>query len=101
MRHRAAEFFERHVLARHRLHHIGSGDEHVRGLAHHEDEVGHRWRIDGATGTGPEDDRDLRHDARRLHIASEDAAIGGKADHTFLNASARTVVQTDHRRTGR
>ena len=42
VRHRAAELLERHLLARHRLHHIGPGDEHVRRALDHQDEVGDR-----------------------------------------------------------
>ena len=36
VRHGAAELLERDVLARHRLDHVGAGDEHVRGVLHHE-----------------------------------------------------------------
>ena len=46
------------------LHHVGAGDEHVARVAHHEDEVGHRRRIDVAAGARPHDDADLRDDAR-------------------------------------
>ena len=46
----AAEFFGGDDLVGHGLHHVGSGDEHVAGVLHHEDEVGHRGRIDVAAG---------------------------------------------------
>src|SRR5258708_30765169 len=46
----AAEFFGRDHLVGDGLHHIGAGDEHVAGVLHHEDEVGHRRRIDVAAG---------------------------------------------------
>ena len=45
----------RHGLVGHRLHHVGAGDEHVGAVLHHEDEVGHRRRIDGAAGAGAHD----------------------------------------------
>ena len=48
--HRPAELLQRDVLAGHRLHDVGAGDEHVRRLADHEDEVGHRRRVHGAAG---------------------------------------------------
>ncbi len=94
--HRAAEFFEGHVFAGHRLDHVGAGDEHVARLADHEDEVGHRGRVDGAAGARAEDHRDLRDDARGLHVAEEDAAVGGEADHALLDAGAGAVVEADH-----
>ena len=42
VRGRAAELLERDLLARHRLHDLGAGDEHVRGLLDHQNRVGHR-----------------------------------------------------------
>ena len=64
VRHRAAELLEGRLLAGHRLDHIGARDEHVRGVLHHEDEVRHRRRVDGAAGAGAHDDADLRDHAR-------------------------------------
>ena len=97
MAHRAAELLERDVLAGHRLHDVGTGDEHVRRLADHEDEVGHRRGVDGAAGARAEDHRDLRDDARRLHVAVEDAAVAGEADDALLDAGAGAVVEADDR----
>ena len=57
---RSAEFFKRHLLTGNCLDNIGTGDEHVRFLAHHEDEVGHGGAVDRAACTGAEDHRDLR-----------------------------------------
>jgi len=51
-----AELFRRHNLVGHGLHHVGTGDEHVAGVAHHEDEVGHRGRIDIAARARAHDD---------------------------------------------
>ena len=96
--HRPAELLERDVLAGHRLHDVGAGDEHVRRLADHEDEVGHRRRVDGAAGARAEDHRDLRHDARRQHVAVEDAAVAGERDDALLDAGAGAVVEPDDRR---
>ena len=50
---RAAELLESNLLARHRLHHIGARDEHVRRPLHHEDEVRDRRRVHRATRAGP------------------------------------------------
>jgi hypothetical protein len=95
--HRAAEFLQGDVFAGHRLHDVRAGDEHVARLADHEDEVGHRRAVHGAARTGPENHRDLRDDARRQHVAVEDAAVGGEADHTLLDAGACAVVEADDR----
>ena len=96
--HGAAELLERDLLAGDRLHHVGPGDEHVRRLADHEDEVGHGRRVDGAAGARSEDHADLRHDARRQHVAVEDAAVAGQRDHALLDAGAGAVVEADDRR---
>ena len=100
VRHGAAELLERDLLTGDRLHDVGARDEHVRRLAHHEDEVGHRRRVDRTTGARPEDHRDLRDDTGRLHVAAEDAAVAGKAHHTLLDAGTGAVVEPDHRRAG-
>src|SRR6185295_6287600 len=68
---RAAELFRGDDLVGDGLHHVGTGDEHVRGVLHHEDEVGHGGRIDVAAGARPHDDADLRDYARRNDIAAE------------------------------
>ena len=47
---RAAQFLGCDDLVGHRLHHVRAGDEHVARVAHHEDEIGHRRRIDVAAG---------------------------------------------------
>ena len=84
----AAQLLLRHRLVRHRLHHIGPGDEHVGAVLHHEDEVGHRRRIDRAAGAGPHDQRDLRHHARGQHVALEHLGIAGERGDAFLDARA-------------
>ena len=61
--HRAAQLLERHLLVRHRLDHVRSGDEHVAGVFHHEDEVGDRGGVDRAARARPHDHADLRDDA--------------------------------------
>jgi hypothetical protein len=97
VRHGAAELLLRDVLTGRRLHDIGTGDEHVRRLLHHEDEVRHCRRVDRAAGAGPEDDADLRDDAARLDVAEEDAAVARQAHDAFLDARARAVVEPDER----
>ena len=76
---RAAKFFGRDDFVRHGLHDVGAGHEHVGRVAHHEDEVGHRRRIDVAAGARAHDDADLRDDAGREHVAGEDFAVAASA----------------------
>ena len=97
----AAELLERHVLAGHRLHHVGARDEHVAGVLHHEDEVGQRRRVDRAARAGPEDHRDLGHDARGPGVAVEDAAVGVERRHALLDPRAGAVVEPDDRQAHR
>ena len=98
--HGAAELLEGDVLAGDRLHHVGAGDEHVRGALHHEDEVGHGRRVDGAAGARPQDHADLGDHARRRDVAVEDAAVGVQRDDALLNARPGAVVEPDHRDPG-
>ncbi len=95
--HRSAELLELHLLAGHGLDHVGAGDEHVRGLLHHEDEVGHGGRVDGAARARAHDQRDLRDHAGALHVAHEHVAVGAERDHALLDARAARVVDADHR----
>src|SRR5918999_257602 len=45
---RAAELFVGHLLLGDGAHRVRAGDEHVRSVADHEDEVGHGRRVDSA-----------------------------------------------------
>ena len=44
---------------------------------------------------GPEDDRDLRHDARGASVATEDAAVGVETRDALLDARAGAVVEAN------
>ncbi len=96
--HRAAELLEFDLLAGHGPDHLGAGDEHVRGLLDHEDEVGHRRRVDGAAGARPHDHADLRDHARALDVADEDVAVGAERDDALLDPGTAGVVEADHGR---
>ena len=95
----AAQLFGRHVFLRHRLHNIGTGDEHVGRVLHHEDEVCHGGRIDVAARARAHDHGNLRHHAGRQHVALEHFAITGERGDAFLDARAARIQQADHRRT--
>ena len=56
-------------------------------------------RVHRAAGARAEDHRDLRDHAGRQHVAVEDPAVAGEADHALLDAGAGAVVEADDRRT--
>ena len=97
---RAAEVLEAHVLAGHRLDHVGAGDEHVAGALHHEGEVGDGRGVDRAARARPHDQRDLRDDAGGHHVAVEDLGEQAERDHALLDAGAAAVVDPDDRAAG-
>ncbi len=95
-----AQLLRRDLLVGDGLHHVGAGHEHVGGVLHHEDEVGHGRRIDIAAGTRAHDDADLRDDAGGEHVAEEHLAVAAERRHALLDARAARVEQADHRRPG-
>ena len=97
MRHRTSQFFLRDDFVGDGLHNIGAGNEHVARILHHEDEVCHRWRIDGTTCARPHDHADLRHHTTGQHIALEHLGIAAERRHTFLDARTAAVVKADNR----
>ena len=54
-------------------------------------------RVDGAARARPHDERDLRHDAGRLHVAPEDLRVAGERDDALLDPRAARVVDPDDR----
>ena len=70
----------------------------MRGLLDHEDEVGHRRRVDGAAGARAHDHADLRDHSGALDVADEDVAVGAERDDALLDPGAAGVVEADHRR---
>ena len=96
VRHRPAQRLEVDLLASDRLDHVGAGDEHVRGLLDHEDEVGDRRRVHGAAGARAHDQADLRDHARAVHVAQEHVAVGAERHDALLDAGAAGVVDPDH-----
>ena len=97
---RAAEFLEADLLAGHRLDHVRSGDEHVRGLVHHQREVGDRRRVHRAARARPHDQGDLRDHAGREHVPVEDLGEQPERDHALLDPGPAAVVDADHRAAG-
>ena len=97
VRHRPAQLLEPDLLAGDRLDHVGAGDEHVRGLLDHEDEVGDRRRVHRAARARAHDQADLGDHARAADVAHEHVAVGAERDDALLDARAAGVVDADHR----
>jgi hypothetical protein len=92
---RAAEFLEGDVLAGDGLDHVRAGDEHVRGLVDHDDEVGQRGGVDRAAGGRAHDQRDLRDDAGGVHVAEEDLREGPSATTpSWIRAPPPSLIPT-------
>ena len=94
----ATELFGGDDLVGNGLHHIGAGDEHVAGVLHHEDEVGHGRRIDVAAGAGAHDHGDLRDHAGGDHVAAKHIGVSCECGDAFLDARAAGIVEADDRR---
>ena len=86
------------LLMGHGLHDVGAGDEHVARALDHHGEVRHRRRVDSAAGARSEDDRDLRHDARRQDVAQEDLRVPAEGRDAFLDSRPAGIVEADDRR---
>ena len=97
VRHGAAQLFFRDFLVSDGLDYIRARDEHVTCVFYHENEVGDRGRIYGATRTGTHNCGDLRNHARSESISQENVRIAREARDSFLDASASGVVQANER----
>ena len=61
------------------LDHVGTGDEHVAGLIHHENEIGEGGRINRAARTRAHNGRDLRNHAARERVAQKNVGVTRRA----------------------
>src|SRR5947208_9611538 len=91
----SSELFEADSLVEDCFDHIGTGDEHVAGLVHHEREVGHCRRVHGSASTGTHYRRDLRNHARGENVSKEYFRIASAAHNPLLYPSTSRVVQSD------
>ena len=94
---RAAELLDRDDLAGDGLDDVRAGQEHRARAPGHDHEVGQGRRVDGAAGARPEDDRDLRDDARGQDVPDEDLAVRGEARDALLDPCAARIVEADDR----
>lgn len=70
-----AEFLLGNFFAGHRLDHGRSGDEHLGGFIHHDDEVCQSRGVHVATGAGTHNEGNLRDNATGLRVAEEDLGV--------------------------
>src|SRR6266404_2046136 len=98
VRHRAAKLFFRYILVRHRLDNIGTGDEHVRRVLHHDVKVGDCRTVNRTAGAWSKDATDLRHHATGQRVAQKNIRVTAETDDAFLNARAAGIIQSDDRR---
>src|ERR1035437_8415253 len=96
----AAKLLHRDLFVRGRPDHVGPGDEHVRGIAHHDDEVRHRRRIDRAAGARSHDCGNLRNHSRRQYVAQKNIRIACQRHDALLDSRAAAVVEPNHRASG-
>jgi hypothetical protein len=90
-----ADVFHGTDLARNRLDHVGSADEHVRLSANHDQEIHEGGRIGRTTCARTGDHRNLGNQARSRDVVVEHLAVTGEGVHTFLDARATRVVNDD------
>jgi hypothetical protein len=74
-----------------------SGNEHLAGISHHQDEVGQGRGINRAAGAGAHDHRNLRDHSGSNGIPEKDLAVSIKGVHAFLNAGSARVTNADYR----
>ena len=98
--HCATEVFEGHDFVGDRFDDLWAGDEHVRRLIDHDDEIRDGRAVHGTASTGAHDHRDLWDDAAGTDVAEENLRIGPQRGHAFLNAGAAGIVHADDRSAG-
>ena len=98
--HSATEFLLGDFLVRDRLDDVGAGNEHIRGVASHEDEIGDGGRVDGATRARAHDGADLWDDSAGQRVAEENIGVARERRDAFLNTRAAGIVEADDRSSG-
>mmetsp|Transcript_60022 Transcript_60022/g.123245 ORF Transcript_60022/g.123245 Transcript_60022/m.123245 type:complete len:503 (-) Transcript_60022:259-1767(-) len=94
----AAQLLLRNIFLRDGLDHVGARHEHVRGVFHHEDEIGHSGGVHCPASTGTHDHAQLGNHARSLHVLVEHVRVSSQRVHAFLDARTTRVVEADDRR---
>ena len=90
------EHFKGRLLARGGLDDLRAADEEVGVLLRHYDEVHQRGAVRRSARAGAGDNRNLRHDARKVDVLPEDFSVAGEGFNALLNARAARVVDADY-----
>ena len=98
--HGAAEFFTGDFFAGDGLDDRGAGDVHDAGALHHEDVVGERRAVDGSSGGGAGDDRELGDDSAADGVAVEDVSVSVERVDCLLDTGSAAVVDAHHGASG-
>ncbi len=91
----AAQFLEGDLFMGDGFNHLRSGHEHIRRVAHHDNEIGKRRRVHCAARARSHDDANLGNHTRRQGVAQEYIGVAAQRYHAFLDARSAGVVQTD------
>ena len=83
-----------------RLDDLGAGDEHVRRLVDHDDEIGDGGRVNSTARTWTHDDGNLWDHTRSPNVSEENLGIGPERGDPFLNTSTARIVHANDRTTG-
>ncbi len=94
---RPTQLLHGHFFTGHGLYDLRSCNEHVGRSLDHKGKVRKGRGIHGSSRARAEDDGDLRHYTRILHVPEEHVSIATKGVDAFLNAGAARVVQEDKR----
>src|SRR6266550_6818742 len=76
---------------------VRAGDEHVRSLVHHGNEVGNCRRVHRTAGARSHDRRELGNHTAVKRVAEKNVGVTAQRGNTLLNSCATGVVQTDDR----
>jgi hypothetical protein len=91
------QFLCSHVFVRHRLHHVGSRNEHVRDSPDHEDKIRDCRTVYRTARAGTEDGAYLRDHSRHHRVPEEYVGVTAERDYSFLNTRTAGVVEADQR----
>ena len=98
VRHGAAQILLGNIFVRNGFDDVRAGDEHVRRVARHENEIGDGRRIHGAARARAHDGADLRDHAAGQRVAQKNIGIARQRPHAFLDARSAGIIQANHRR---
>src|SRR6202046_1824780 len=95
VRHRAAKLLLGHFLVCYGFDDIRTGNEHVRSVASHKNEIGDSRRINRAARAWSHARADLRDPPASQSVAEKNFGVARKRHHALLNSRAPGIIQTN------